>query len=241
MSSFPTGGLKPARRPSRALAVAGLLLVALLVPLLMHAAPPAVARTTAWRLPAHAKLYVLGDSWASGYRADPKHTLVQVAAADLHWRVRVDAIAGTGYTNNDGTPGADYITRSRVKIPGYQPDVILLQGTGNDYYAKPATLRANTQIVIRNMHHNYPKAHIVLLGPGDDQQPYLGLYKQIDTNLAAVAKSDRLPYISMYKGNWITKGNFTKVIDLETGHPSLAGHHYLGHKLATALKQVAKG
>jgi hypothetical protein len=202
---------------------------------------PADAQTTAWVLPAHPKLYVLGDSWASGYRADPKHTLVNVAAADLKWQIRIDAIEGTGYGTDKGTPGNDYVSRSRVKIPGYQPNVILLQGTGNDYYTKANVLRTNALTVVRNLHHSYPKAHIVMLGPGDDQQPYPGLYTSIDKTLTAVAKSDKLPYISMYRGKWITPANFTQVIDVNTGHPSLAGHRYLGHKLSAALRKIIRG
>ncbi|MDP9028123.1 MAG: SGNH/GDSL hydrolase family protein [Actinomycetota bacterium] len=175
-------------------------------------------------------MYVIGDSWTTGYGADPSRTWAQDAARELGLHLETDAAGGTGYLNGAGVDGGTYVQRALAMPAGAHPDLIVLQGGSNDVTENLAGLRQAVEATVAAIRARSGATRIVILGPGLDVQPEPSTYRTVDAALAAVARSDHIPYISMLQEGWITDSNFQEIIDPATGHPSVRGHAYLASR-----------
>lgn len=189
-------------------------------------------------------MYVIGDSWTTGYGADPDRTWAKDAAHELGLHLEADAVGGTGYLNAAGVQGGTYLQRAKA-IPGSaHPDLIVLQGGSNDVTENLAGFRAAVAATVGAVRARSGGARIVILGPGLDVEPEPSTYREVDATLAAVARSDHLQYISMLGEEWITDSNFQRVIDPSTAHPSVRGHSYLAARfvkdVSTAVRRPAR-
>lgn len=187
---------------------------------------------------ADAHLYVLGDSWSTGYGADPDATWVQDAARKLDLDPDVDAVNGTGYLNAAGHPEGTYLQRAEQIPTGTRARLVVLQGGSNDVSQDLSQLPAAVQSTIDVVRQRFGSTPIVILGPGLDVLPQPAAYTRVDATLAAVAKRDGIPYISMLGEHWIGSDDFSAVIDPVTDHPSVAGHAYLASRFLADLRRA---
>ncbi len=192
---------------------------------------------TSTMLVPRSRLVVVGDSWAAGLHADPRHALGQVAAADLDWSAEVDAVSGTGYLNDAGG-GGTYATRlERVAGPS-RARIVVLQGGSNDDRQDLEALPAGVEAALGAATSRFPEARRVLVGPGPDPAPVTGMQRRVDRILQRTAAEGDVPYISVLQLGWIPPTDPARIIDPRTRHPTAAGQRYLGHRLSAALRRL---
>jgi hypothetical protein len=201
---------------------------------------PAIAASRARSTPSSAastelRMYVIGDGWSSGLQADPRHTLGQDAAADLHWQSSVNAVAGSGYVSGSAR-GKSYPQRAATIPSRTRADVFILQGGSNDQAATVSAESAALGKTVTTLQHRFPHRPVIVLGPGADAVPVSAGMTVVDGTLRAAAHRLKVAYISMLGEQWITSANVDRVIAKQ--HPTVAGDRYLGGRLAADLQHV---
>jgi lysophospholipase L1-like esterase len=184
-----------------------------------------------------ASMVVLGDSWSAGYDADPAHTLAQDAADDLGMTSTVDAQSGTGYLT--APPGTQpYPQRAAALAVDETARLVVLQGGSNDDGADPDSLSTAVSETVSAARRAFPRAQVVILGPGPDPWPIDDRQRAVDTALAKVADREAVPYISPMREGWFTAANIHTIIDPANAHPTVRGHELLGRLLANDLRKL---
>lgn len=192
------------------------------------------------KLPKNPRLLVLGDSYTQGFAASPETKgYAYLVGQDLGWRTEIDGVGGTGFTYG-GPDGEqlDYGTRikSYIAAGGTAPDVIVLEGSQNDYRSV-GTITATIVTDVGLLKKAYPKAVIVLFGPAAPQ-PLQAQLSTIDAADAAAATQLKIPYISPFQQNWFTTAN-TKLYGYSDGaHLNTAGHRYLADKFLADFRPL---
>lgn len=183
------------------------------------------------------KTLFFGDSWTFGMSATPETSGYAYQAADmLGLDADVSGGVGTGYVNPGG--GQGNFRKRLLALPASSPALVIVQGSVNDYGKYMTSVEGAALDLIRQAKAKYPKAQIVMMGPATFTWPADAQLVRLDKTLAGVALASRVHYVSPVQGAWITAGNFDKVIDPETNHPSTGGHAYLASKLVAALNKL---
>jgi lysophospholipase L1-like esterase len=184
-----------------------------------------------------AAMVVLGDSWSAGYDADPAHTLAQDAADDLGMTSTVDAQSGTGYLT--APPGTQpYPQRAAALALDDTARLVVLQGGSNDDGADPDSLSTAVSETVSAARRAFPRAQVVILGPGPDPWPITDRQRAVDTALGKEAARQAVPYISPMREGWFTAASIHTIIDPANAHPTLQGHELLGRLLAHDLRKL---
>ncbi len=194
--------------------------------------PIPYSTTSTFKLPKNPRLVVFGDSYTQGFAASPMTKgFAYLVGADLGWKTQVEGVGGTGFTFG-GPNGAkqDYGTRIKAYIAagGTAPDVIVLEGSQNDY----GSLTKITPTIVTDvglLQKAYPKAVIVLFGPAAPQ-PLQTQLSAIDAADAAAAVQLAIPYISPFQQNWFTLENSKQYGYSDGAHINTAGHRYLADR-----------
>ncbi len=185
-----------------------------------------------------APVLVFGDSYASGYAADPPTTgYANLLAERFRWRLTVSSEGGAGYLTR-GAEGRTYLDRV-LALPESGPELILVQGGLNDAAQLPSANDVSSAAVqvLQALHDKYPSAELVVLGPiGVDAQPRAGL-AAVDRGLAAATASSGVPYISPLHEEW----DIAPYLIADGIHPNTQGHRYITDRLAVALEELAQG
>ncbi|WP_375388161.1 SGNH/GDSL hydrolase family protein [uncultured Amnibacterium sp.] len=217
--------------------------LALTVPSLLRSAPkgstalPAYTPTPApsdvpFTKPEDPRMLVLGDSYTQGFAADPATSgYAYLIGKQLGWRTEIKGVGSTGYTYGGvGGQKLDYGTRIQQYIDSstFDPNVIVLEGSQNDYRAVP-TVTAAVVKDVRLLRTAYPLARIVLFGPAAPQ-PLQNNLSPIDAALQAAANQLDVPYISPYQDKWFTVANTKQYGYSDGAHLNTAGHAYLAKR-----------
>jgi acyl-CoA thioesterase-1 len=188
--------------------------------------------TVRFKLPKNPKMVVLGDSYTQGFAASPMSKgYAYLIGRDLGWKTTVLGVGGTGFTyDGPNGLGQNYGTRIKALIASgaAAPDVIVLEGSQNDY----RSVGAITKTVVADvklLQKAYPKAAIVLFGPAAPQ-PLQTQLSAIDAADAAAALQLAIPYISPFQENWITTANTKRYGYSDGAHLNTAGHRYLADR-----------
>ncbi|MDH3009537.1 SGNH/GDSL hydrolase family protein [Gordonia alkanivorans] len=184
------------------------------------------------------KVTVFGDSWTSGYSADPP-TLGFAHLVGSRLGASVTAVlgaGGTGYVNPGKKGVGNYLARMRALPVDPDTRLLIIQGGLNDFKdnANLAELVVQTIAVARQ---KFPKAQIVMVGLAPPKMSNSA--RRIDTVLQSAAEASNVPYISPVQEDWIAEDNVAAVIDPSTEHPSTAGHAYIADQMVRALTALA--
>lgn len=180
---------------------------------------------------------LFGDSFAAGRGLAPgQPTAMAVAAKLLGWQATVLGGDGTGFTTGGRRGGQPYVTRLATLATG--PDLLLLQGGASDTDASPEQLTRAADDLLDSLKRRFPSTKVVLLGPIAMEQPPDGQLVRVDGTLRAVAKAHDLTYLSPIALHWITSANAEGLTAATGFYPNGAGHAYLGHKIADALRAL---
>lgn len=188
------------------------------------------------------KALFFGDSWTAGYAAAPStEGYAYIAGRALALDFTVDTTgSGTGYLNPGPQNTGTYETRLN-NLPD-DPDLKLfvLQGGLNDQGQNLGFFVDVARRTIELVQRKFPNAQVVIMGPIPPSTTAGNDLLSIETNLAGLAQSKGLHYVSGLQKNWIKRENFEQVIDVsKASHPSTYGHKYLGDQLADELRSRA--
>jgi acyl-CoA thioesterase-1 len=202
--------------------------------------PAPYATTSTFTIPKNPRLLVIGDSYAQGFAAAPlTKGFAYLVGSDLGWKTEVKGVGGTGFTYG-GPNGAheDYTTRikSYIAAGGTAPDVIVLEGSQNDYRSVGTVTKAVVTDV-GLLKKAYPKSTIVLFGPAAPQ-PLQAQLSTIDAADAAAATQLGIPYISPFRQNWFTTANTKQYGYSDGAHLNTAGHRYLADRFLADFKPL---
>jgi len=177
-----------------------------------------------------------GDSYfvGGGCSPDRSEDMAALAGRELGYRPVVRGAGGTGFVQ--ANPEYDlppYLAQIHDgALDAKNPRLVVIQGGSNDIGEPPAQVRKNARKILKIARSKYPSAVLVLVGPMDTYGGY-GDSIPIRNALKSVAKRLHVPFIDAMK--W-TAGR-DDLLCSDYVHPTYTGHVYLGHLLATALKQ----
>ena len=177
-----------------------------------------------------------GDSYFVGGGCSPDRTadMAYLAGVELGYRPVVRGAGGTGFVQ--GNPDYDvppYLAQIQDgALDVKSPKLVVIQGGSNDLSQPPAEVRKNAKKVLKITRGKYPQALLMLVGPMDTYGGYADSIPIRDV-LKAVARKLHVPFVDAMK--W-TAGR-DDLLCSDYVHPTYTGHVYLGHLLATALKQ----
>lgn len=189
-------------------------------------------------LPKQPKLLVFGDSYTEGYAAaSSRDGYAAVIGRSLGWQTDIQGVSGTGYTYG-GPEGLDYRTRLRkyIRTTRFKPDVIVLEGSQNDYRSV-GTITSAVVSDVRLLCKAFPRAAIVLFGPAAPQ-PLMSRLGPIDAAVEAAADRFGLPYISPFREGWLTTANSARYGISDGAHLNTAGHAYLAARFLADFKPL---
>jgi lysophospholipase L1-like esterase len=211
------------------------------------------------------RVIVLGDSFTEGQdgTGDVLPSYVEQLGLRLGWQdIWASGSGGTGYLNPGpaGSGREAFAGRLQQDVLQYRPDVVIVAGGFNDVPAYPAdAIGAQASHVLQTIRTQLPHTTLIVLGPwGAGGTVPSALAAARDAIQTAAA-----PYADLFidlftgqsyrygqplgpaTGRWITgtgnagqphgDGNADQYIAADGVHPTLAGHAYLGQRLADAL------
>ena len=177
-----------------------------------------------------------GDSYFVGGGCSPDRNadMAALAGRELGYRPVVRGAGGTGFVQ--GNPDYDippYLAQIDAgELDVANPRLVVIQGGSNDVGEPADQVRKNARTVLQIARGKYPNAVLMLVGPMDTYGGY-GDSIPIRNALRTVARKLHVPFIDAMK--W-TAGR-DDLLCSDYVHPTYAGHVYLGHKLAKALKK----
>lgn len=181
-------------------------------------------------------VYVLGDSWSTGYSAAPGRGYTELLSEAERWVLTINAQSGTGYTANLAGNGAVFSERVR-ELPTDPPQLVIVQGGLNDEWASWGTVQSAAAETIDLLRTRYSDTPIVLIGPATARWPVSDTLWNIDEQLREAATAIGALYVSPLEGEWVTSDNIATFIDPATKHPSTKGHAIFAERLIEALRE----
>jgi len=196
-------------------------------------------------------LAILGDSYGTAYASRAMTSVYdgypQQLARLLGFRVNTQNCAGgTGYVATSAGGGAygGYLTRVS-DVVSLNPDMVLVQGSINDYVATPSALEATARNVLETLRAGLPKAVIVATGVLDaSPTSQQGGDAVRSAAIASAAASAGVLYLDT--AGWVTgtgkagattgDGNADVYTYSDGSHPTVAGGYYLAARLAGELR-----
>jgi acyl-CoA thioesterase-1 len=179
---------------------------------------------------------MFGDSVmaGSGRETGFEPRAADIASADLGWRASIQGFPGTGYIRPYKTR-RPFPEALRNVIGGTKFDVVVIEGSSNDYHTSPKDHQLSDAItqVIATVRHTQPQAFIVLLGP---YAPSHYKYDQELRVLRQVASKQHVAFIDPVQRKWMV--GVPKYMSPDGYHANGAGQIYLGHLWAAAFKEV---
>lgn len=208
--------------------------------------------------PSAPKLIVMGDSFTEGTGANGWFNgyapTVGVMLGMDYW---ISGSGGTGYINpNSGLNRVKYQDRAQHDVIGYKPDLVIIQGGQNDTTYLKADIQTAADLLYKTLKAGLPNIPIITIsniGIGTTTSAMTDTRDAIKTaalanGVALIDSIDGITYdfkgnaIGSALGNWFngsgnigniqTTGNRSIYTWTDGGHPSNAGHRYIGERVA---------
>ena len=208
----------------------------------------------AHRQPPKGQMYVCGDSFCDGANGvGSLDTYVNTLSSLLGLRdVWIDGEGSTGFSNNGGSGTKEkYLPRIQraATEPGLSPDIVVLQGSSNDFGFADATEQADVTACIQQVRSQWPNAYLVVTGvmkcavisSGD-----LTNHNNVKTAAQAALAAGTLDlFIDPVADSWFTgtgrvgattgTGNADLFRSSDGTHPTQDGHDYMADRVAQAI------
>lgn len=185
-------------------------------------------------LPDAARVLVFGDSYAFGVGASaPEQGFAYRLAEAEGWEAVVSGVPGTGYLDPGSQRIGAYPERMAELDVAGPFDLIILQGSTNDFDLDHTLLPAAVTATIEAAHAKFPGTPIVMLGPvtyGDSPARL-----SVNEQLTSAAAANSTIYLSPIGSNWFTGADRATLRDEATGHPNDIGHQALADRLVLSF------
>ncbi|MGU3411802.1 SGNH/GDSL hydrolase family protein [Microbacterium sp. M1A1_1b] len=183
---------------------------------------------------------IVGDSYTVGRgSSDQEHGWAQMLTASEAWRSTIDGIPGTGYTNGaGGNPAQDTYLPRIAAHAALDPDLVLVQGSQNDWNVAADVLERRVQATLRLAERLWPDAVVVAIGPSAPR-PRADTTAGIDAAVAAGARSAHVAYVDPNAEGWFTTRNSPAYAAHDGEHLDDAGYHYMADRVRAALQALA--
>jgi hypothetical protein len=206
--------------------------------------PVAAARVQKVAASSPSRILFVGASYTAGIGAEPRtNGYAYLAAHDMGWQARIDAIPGTGYLNpgppidghhEDGT----FAARLAHIPPAPAPDILLLQGGRNDIGYPMPELRDAVEHTVDLAKSRFTHARIVLLGPIPASLPPDRGELDVAREMREAARASDVDFIDPISEGWITVNNEVGYVGNVPAHPDNSGYAYIAKKLVVDLDQL---
>jgi lysophospholipase L1-like esterase len=175
----------------------------------------------------------------------------------------ISGSGGTGFVApNTGLGRVKYQDRIQHDVIGYAPDVVVIQGGQNDTIYTKASVQAAAELLFNTLRTALPNTPIITIGPiaiGAMTTAVTDTRDAIKTaalanGVAMIDSVDGVTYdfkgnaLAPAMGNWLngtgnisaptTTGNRSIYTWTDNGHPSNAGHLYIGERVAGEVYQL---
>jgi lysophospholipase L1-like esterase len=203
-----------------------------------------------------------GDSFTEGTGATGISQYSSFTSKILGWEHWASGSGGTGYLNNGPTGRVVFRDRVQTDVIAYKPDVVVIEGGTNDTTFDPSTLQTEVDTLLKQIKQGLPNTKIIVLSNWAVQGTTAAITNTRDA-IKTASLANKLPFIDSIagitynengvalneaSGMWITglgntaspqaTGNATYYTYTDNGHPSVAGHRYLGERLATEIYRL---
>jgi len=183
----------------------------------------------------------VGDSQSAGAAGVPgEDTWPRRGLAGLGYSVTWVGAGGTGYAASRPR-AANYLQsyqRGAWKIPPFAPELIVLQGGGNDagQGKSLAEVSQNARQLVYLLHRRYPGSRLVMVGVlSRNANDGGGRRLVVDSLLAGTAEELRVPFVD--PGGWISAYGLRN--DMADGvHLKAVGHQRLTRVFAEQLRKT---
>lgn len=207
------------------------------------------------------KMLFIGDSWAEGQAIEEGKRYLSysnIIADRLDMVCINNGVAGSGYHELEDKKA--YIDRVDKELEIFHPDVIVVNGGGNDMFSGKTTdsvkEKARTLYEkLKNYQDDNSGVKVVIIGVEyyEGVPEYDVMFRNLNQKLLKVAKEYNLPFIDLTNGNtygadgkkvtkgkdpYIIKSDVDDYIASDTIHPSQEGHKYLGNALAAEMEKA---
>jgi hypothetical protein len=206
--------------------------------------PVAAARIQKVAATSQDRILFVGASYTEGLGATPRtNGYAYLAAHDMGWQARIDAIPGTGYLNpgppidgqhKDGT----FATRLAHISSTPAPEILVLQGGRNDSGYPMQQLRDAVEHTVAVAKSRFTHARIVLLGPIPASFPPNRGELDVAREMRIAARASGADFVDPISEGWITVENEVGYVGHVPAHPDNAGYAYIAKKLVVDLDQL---
>jgi lysophospholipase L1-like esterase len=174
----------------------------------------------------------IGDSWVGGAGIEgggPMDGYAGITSKALGWNSTYLTGGGTGYTRGNIEGEGPFIDRAQAAIDA-APDVVIVQGSSNDYDATSATIEAAADALFAQLRAGLPDAKLYVIGVSDSPSTDRAA---MDVSREAVAKA-----AAANGGTFIdSNGWLDLTTDFTDGfHPNPAGHQKVADRLVDELQ-----
>jgi lysophospholipase L1-like esterase len=185
------------------------------------------------------RVLIVGDSYTTGRGSSDGQTgWAQILSARDGWDSTIDGRPGTGYANagSTGDSANTYLPRI-VAAADERPDLVIVQGSQNDWTLGASALRERVEDTLQQAVHQWPRALVVAIGPSAPQ-PRAASTGAIDAAVGAGAQAVGVPYIDPNAEQWFTTVNSHDYAAADGEHLDDDGYRYLAGRIDSALRAL---
>ncbi|AZG47162.1 SGNH/GDSL hydrolase family protein [Gordonia insulae] len=230
LSTAPASASRPARRSPRDHGLLPILCI-LTTLLLAGCAPspgPDLSPTNGSPV-----LYVLGDSYATGFTHGEDNAYPEVIEDRTCWDVEVDGEDGTGYVNSGSRKNGQSTYPERVpRAASAHPRIVLIQGSDNDIRYPPEQITRAAERTYDEVRTALPDARLVAVGPVQVPAIPLPQLERVRDALERATAAKDVQFIDPIALNWMSD---PRLFESDGAHPTLRGHRHLASDIIRQL------
>lgn len=187
------------------------------------------------------RVLIVGDSYTTGRGStDGDHGWAQMITADESWNSTIDGIPGSGYVNRAASGSVENTYLPRIEShAGLDPDLVLVQGSQNDWTVGPRALQRVVTATLRQAEEQWPDALVVAIGPSAPA-PLATATTNISDAVGAGARAAGVPYIDAVDAQWFTEFNSRSYAAADGLHLDDAGYRYLARRVTESLHDLTE-
>ncbi len=178
-------------------------------------------------------LYVLGDSYATGFTHGEDNAYPEVIEDRTCWDVEVDGEDGTGYVNPGSSRAGQSTYLERVpRAVTSHPRIVLIQGSDNDIRYPSDQITRAAERTYDSVRATLPDARLVAVGPVQVPAVPLSQLERVRDALVQATSAKGVQFIDPVALHWLSD---PRLFEPDGAHPTLRGHRQLASDIIRQL------